>query len=53
MGSNLPGKIFLTYFLVEKLNVSIMVDQKQIEILKRVIILDNEKGVEVGVVSPD
>ena len=28
-----------------------MVDQKQIEILMRVIILDNENGVEVGVVG--
>ena len=53
MGSNSTGKIYSTYFLAEKLNVSIMVDKKQIEILKRVIILDNEKGVEVGVVSPD
>ena len=40
-------------FLAEKLNVSIMVDEKQIEILKRVIILDNENGVEVGVVGLD
>ena len=46
-------KIYSTYFLAEKLNVSIMVDKRQIEILKRVIILDNENGVEVGVVGLD
>ena len=52
-GAILQEKSIRDIFLAEKLNVSIMVDKRQIEILKRVIILDNENGVEVGVVGLD
>ena len=40
--------LFDIFFWLIKHNVSIMVDQEQIEILKRVLILDDEKRVEVG-----